>query len=470
MPAKVSRTPVRIATGCAALAGCDRRRARLQRQVAPSAAAGASPSAASARGRAGPGSRPRSRLSRTARARSSCAAPSACGSSRATTPSGSATSRSRHARRVDAHRRPAGAATAVGRDRAARLDLRRLRRAEQEAAVRPGGAAPRPRRARARHYGKVTAPASVTHDGRSTRRQEAGRGAQREDAAKPKERPDRPDARADDRPSSRRRMVEDKPLRRLDQRPRVRRDHGRRRQYWKIDKKETSTCSRSDPPHTPSLCGGARLGDDTGLDAADRVRVAARAERRGVRRTARRSGGGDRAAARRAHAGAACSRRPPTRPASRPRTASAPANGLTRPTRAVHRRATAGADPAGERWIDVDVDAQTWSPTRATARCTRRWCRRARKATPTETGLYRIWKKVVRDRHGGPQRRRGSVLGRDRAVDASSSRPRRASRCTPRTGTTSSATREPRLRQPRAESTRAGCTSGATRRCRRAGR
>ena len=398
-----------------------------------------------------------------ARARSSSCAPSACGSSPATTASASARSRST---RASAGRAPQ---TGKGCDKPwIEIEPRGwicgdYVKPSDEAAVRPGGPAARSRRDRARHLRQGHRAERDDLRAREAREEEARRTKQ-EGAGDARPMTRRAEAAAHGRGRADRRLAQRAPVRRAS--PSTARCTGRSRrrttEYVLAVGDHASTCRRAS--------AATRLGDDTGsavpiafvwprggmLAGVDvpRSRPARRAcasSRRArsvpILETADRQGRqADRVSHRRGRVDGrrptcACSRRRRRRRRSA-RTSAGSTSISTRRSSSRSRATTAGLRDAGVVGRQGHADGD-------------------RRVSDVAQG--------IRGRHEGPQRR-GSVLGRDRAVDAVLLARRRGSRCTPRTGTTSSATRAATAASTSRRATRAGCTSGAIRRCRRAGR
>ena len=165
--------------------------------------------------------------------------------------------------------------------------------------------------------------------------------------------------------------------------------------YWKVSPTDNEYVLKSEiSQHQPSVYGGARLGDDTekavpvafvwppgGMLAAWTQNTAIGG---GVKRQlATRTGG------------ARSTRPSPTRPASRPRIASATGEWIP----AAYVRVFTPTPPPpgmspGERWIDVDLDTQILVAYDGDAPVYATMVSSGGKDTPTETGVYRMWRKV----------------------------------------------------------------------------
>ena len=227
--------------------------------------------------------------------------------------------------------------------------------------------------------------------------------------------------------------------RRLAQRSPVRRGHVRAaRSTGRSARRITSTCSKSDGHRARALELRRHAPRRRHRLGACRSRSCGRAAAWSPAYTYAKPTRWRDAPAARAHAGAACSRPRPTRTARS--TAYRIGDAEWMHAADVHVFTPLPPPPLlqpNERWIDVDLDAQILVAFEGTTPVYSTLVSSGAKDTPTETGLYRIWlKESEADMKG--------LNGEDPYSVAtvpwtSSSRPRKASRCTPRTGTTSSA-------------------------------
>jgi hypothetical protein len=166
--------------------------------------------------------------------------------------------------------------------------------------------------------------------------------------------------------------------------------------YWKIDpKKNQWLLAKTIHQHTPSAWHGTRLGDDTGL-ALPIAFVFPRWDAPRVTTHGKAQGGGivQQLAARTAVPvletfADAKSGKPVAYRIGDGEWIDAPDAKLV----------TAATPPEliqpGERWFDVDVDAETLVAYEGDTAVYATLVSSGAKATPTETGLYRIWKKVA---------------------------------------------------------------------------
>ncbi len=271
-------------------------------------------------------------------------------------------------------------------------------------------------------YGKVTAPSSVTYilekpekkkparkDAKRDARKDAKRGSKTEgkndaktdgrrdqrtsdDRRRPVTSPEDVDDQAAAAPALPR-MVEDKPL--------VGSVNVRQyeevtvggKQYWKIDKKDNEyVLSQAITPHRPSLFGGARLGDDTGW-AVPIAFVWPRYGAQLVWTTNTAAGGGVKRQL--------VARTPvPIEDTAADKTGKATAYriGAAEWIAAADVRVFQPAPPPpllepGERWIDVDLDAQILVAFEGELPVYATLVSSGGTTTPTETGVYRMWLK-----------------------------------------------------------------------------
>ncbi|HEX3480887.1 MAG TPA: L,D-transpeptidase [Kofleriaceae bacterium] len=248
-------------------------------------------------------------------------------------------------------------------------------------------------------YGKVTAPASVTYAlERADRKKPAHKAAHaRKDGRETHKDQKSPERRAgrgvEDVPAVPPHMVEDKPL--------VGSVNVRQyeevavggRLYWKIDKKDNEyVLAAAVTLHHPSAFGGVRLGDDTGLTAALGF-VAPRwgAGLANTMNTAQGGGVNRQLAARTPLAIVETALDKAGKP-------TAYRIGAAEWIAAADTRVFQPAPPPalllpGERWIDVDIDDQILVAYEGDLAVYATLVSSGGTATPTETGVYRVWLK-----------------------------------------------------------------------------
>ena len=256
-------------------------------------------------------------------------------------------------------------------------------------------------------YGKVTAPSSVTYAlEKPEKKKPARKAGKREtdprrnprDARKdPKSTDDRkrppPRPAEDTAPPPPPRMVEDKPL--------VGSVNVRQyeevavggRKYWRIDKKDNEyVLSQAITLHHPSAFGGARLGDDTGLTVALGFVWPRYGGTLATTTNAAAGGGINRQVA---------ARTPLAILDTATNKAGVPTAYRIGPTEWIAAADTRVFQPAppppllqpGERWIDVDVDNQILVAFEGDLAVYATLVSSGAAATPTETGVYRVWLK-----------------------------------------------------------------------------
>jgi len=251
-------------------------------------------------------------------------------------------------------------------------------------------------------YGKVTAPASVTYALErpgNDRKKPGHKGAHaRKDGRDARKDPRSPERRAargveDSAPAAPPHMVEDKPL--------VGSVNVRQyeevavggRLYWRIDKKDNEyVLAAAITLHHPSLFGGVRLGDDTGLTAA-------------LGFVSPRWGAGQAYTTNTAQGGGINRQLAARTPLAIVETAVDKAGkptayriGAAEWIAATDARVfqPAPAPPLllpGERWIDVDIDDQILVAYEGDLAVYATLVSSGGTATPTETGVYRVWLK-----------------------------------------------------------------------------
>src|SRR5262245_52216729 len=270
-------------------------------------------------------------------------------------------------------------------------------------------------------YGKVTAPNSMTYVLQKPDKAEAKKDAKKDARKDAKRDPRRAAARKDPKSSEGRRPITPNqddgeptaraaPLRMVEGKPLVGSVNVRQyeevtvggRQYWKVDKKDSEYVLKlAITPHRPSLFGGTRLGDDTGV-ALPIAFVWPRFGAQLALTTNKAVGGGvNRQIA---------SRLPlailetATDKAGKP---SAYRIGPSEWIAALDVRMFQPAPPPpmlepGERWIDVDVDDQILVAYEGELPVYATMVTSGGTTTPTEPGVYRMWLKESEAAMKGP--------------------------------------------------------------------